>query len=546
MKISPIFILLFFSSILGFSSHYNFILSQPVQQVWVRTYDSLPGSSSSMALDSMQNIIVTGTIQLTGGRTDWCTIKYSTAGVQSWTDIYDGIPTSNGINSPTATGVDQQGNIYVTGYSERSGFGTDDYCTIKYNSNGVQQWISKYNTGIGSKNDASAIAIDNSRNVYVTGYSTGNGTGYDIATIKYNSNGDSLWVRRYDDPQHLDDVAYSIALDNSGNVFVCGGIGNTNSILTIKYNSSGAQQWVNFGGMGFLKKIKIDNNGNSFVTGIEQIGTILYYVTIKYNSNGVQQWKSDYNYLGTNYSSDYSNDLALDNQGNVFVTGRSLGSETNWDYATIKYNSAGVQQWVQRYNGTGNDYDEAYTIFTDSIGNIYITGLTWGNGSNNCTTIKYSSSGVQQWLISSNGTYGNGAGGNTILLDKQNNVYVSGGNALNNSVYFLTIKYSQLNPINKISEHFPQNFELKQNYPNPFNPNTEIRYYLSNKSYVNLDIFDIVGRKICALINCEQNAGEYKYNFNGSNLSSGIYLYRLTALNDKENFTDSKIMILEK
>ena len=162
--------------------------SQPVQQVWVRTYDSLPGSSSAMACDSMQNIIVTGSIHLTSGRTDWCTIKYNPSGTQQWVAIYDGIPTSNGINTPTAIGVDQQGNIYVTGYSERSGFGTDDYCTVKYNSNGVQQWVVRYNNGIGSKNDASALAIDIAGNVYITGYSTASGVGYDIVTIKYNPN----------------------------------------------------------------------------------------------------------------------------------------------------------------------------------------------------------------------------------------------------------------------------------------------------------------------------------------------------------------------
>jgi len=118
-----------------------YLQSQPVQQVWTARYngpDNMNDAVSAMAMDSSGNIIITGTIQTQTQNANYCTVKYNSSGVQQWVAIYNGIGT-NSIDAPTAIGVDQQNNIYVTGYSERSGFGTDDYCIIKYNSNGIQQ-----------------------------------------------------------------------------------------------------------------------------------------------------------------------------------------------------------------------------------------------------------------------------------------------------------------------------------------------------------------------------------------------------------------------
>jgi hypothetical protein len=75
-------------------------------------------------------------------------------------------------------------------------------------------------------------------------------------------------------------------------------------------------------------------------------------------SVGVQEaWVARYNGPGNGF--DRSNAIALDSMGNVYVTGPSLGSGSNWDYATIKYNASGQEEWVTRYNGPGNSYDEA-------------------------------------------------------------------------------------------------------------------------------------------------------------------------------------------
>ena len=88
----------------------------------------------------------------------------------------------------------------------------------------------------------------------------------------------------------------------------------------------------------------------------------------------------------------------------------------------------------------------------------------------------------------------------------------------------------------------PVEFALLQNYPNPFNPVAIINYQLAKNSFVTLKVYDILGNEVSVLINAEQPAGVYKTEFNGKNLVSGIYIYKLTA----GNFTASKKMMILK
>ena len=88
----------------------------------------------------------------------------------------------------------------------------------------------------------------------------------------------------------------------------------------------------------------------------------------------------------------------------------------------------------------------------------------------------------------------------------------------------------------------PFTYELHQNYPNPFNPNTTIKYEIPKRSFVELRVYDILGKEVTQVVNEEQEAGYYEINFNAANLSSGIYLCQLKA----GSFIDTKKMILLK
>jgi len=81
--------------------------------------------------------------------------------------------------------------------------------------------------------------------------------------------------------------------------------------------------------------------------------------------------------------------------------------------------------------------------------------------------------------------------------------------------------------VRQISSEIPSSFSLFQDYPNPFNPDSKIKYQISKLSNVKLKVYDITGREVTTLVNQQQNAGTYELDFNGSDFSSGIYLYSL-------------------
>ncbi|MCE1164326.1 MAG: T9SS type A sorting domain-containing protein [Bacteroidetes bacterium] len=96
--------------------------------------------------------------------------------------------------------------------------------------------------------------------------------------------------------------------------------------------------------------------------------------------------------------------------------------------------------------------------------------------------------------------------------------------------------------INPVFSGAADKFELKQNYPNPFNPATEINYSIKNNVFVTLKVYNALGKEVASLYSGDQKAGNYKATFNASNLSSGVYFYKITA----GNYTDTKTMMLIK
>ncbi|HSD62690.1 MAG TPA: T9SS type A sorting domain-containing protein [Ignavibacteriaceae bacterium] len=92
----------------------------------------------------------------------------------------------------------------------------------------------------------------------------------------------------------------------------------------------------------------------------------------------------------------------------------------------------------------------------------------------------------------------------------------------------------------------PNEYRLEQNFPNPFNPTTKIQYQLPFNSKVTLKVYDILGEEVSTLVNEVQDAGYKEILFNGSNYSSGIYIYRITAQNNGNTFTSIKKMVMVK
>ncbi|MBI2305017.1 MAG: SBBP repeat-containing protein, partial [Chloroflexi bacterium] len=273
------------------------------------------------------------------------------------------------------------------------------YTTVKYDASGTQQWVARYNGPGNSADEARALAVDITGNVYVTGSSTGSGTNYDYATVKYDASGTQQWVARYNGPGNSTDRAYALAVDSSRNVYVTGsstGSGTSDDYATVKYDSGGNQLWATrYNGPGNIgdraNALAVDITGSVYVTGYSYGGSSTGndYATVKYDASGTPLWVARYN--GPGNSSDYAYALAVDITGSVYVTGYSYGgSSTDYDYATVKYDASGTPLWAARYNGPGNIGDSANALAVDITGSVYVTGYSYGSGTDyDYATIKY-------------------------------------------------------------------------------------------------------------------------------------------------------------
>lgn len=128
---------------------------------------------------------------------------------------------------------------------------------------------------------------------------------------------------------------------------------------------------------------------------------------------------------------------------------------------------------------------------------------------------------------------------NSVYIQNQNIAWFSGSNS---AIYKTTDGGGMISAINPVSGNIPDAFFLQQNYPNPFNLTTKINFDLKNTAFAMLRVYDITGREVSTLVNERLNAGSYSYDFNASELPSGVYFYQLQT----EGFIETKKMILLK
>jgi hypothetical protein len=411
---------------------------------WVRRYNGSANSTDwvyDLAVDHSGNVYVTGFSDISGTSTDYATIKYYPNGDTAWLRTYNG--PANNFDGANAIAVDDSGYVYVTGASEDSTRITD-YLTIKYRPNGDTVWVRRYNGPADYSSDiANDLAVDDSGNVYVTGGGDFNINDEDIITIKYYPNGDTAWVRRYN--QDNLDRGLVIAVDGSGNVYVTGfSSGNYITVedyLTIKYLPNGDTAWVRrYDGQrergDIPYDLAVDNLGNVYVTGLSMgHGNYADYATVKYDPSGTELWVRGCNVLPCTTS--FAHALAIDDSNNVYVTGYTCDpSGSGSAYGTIKYYPNGDTVWVRKYGS----YAEAVDLALDASGNVYVAG----DVAQDYTVIKYNANGDSVWAKSYDGPANGEEQAKAIALDDSGNVYVTGISlGIGTDIDYATIKYVQ-------------------------------------------------------------------------------------------------------
>lgn len=367
MKKNLVFVILFLSTR---------IFAQTNPQ-WVAIYDS---ASPINYLQYQMQVSKNGNVYIVGSTWNNTAIfnvllKYDTNGNLLWSRTYDSLSTYTGDMT-----IDNSENIYLTGrYLDNNTY--YKYCTLKYDSAGNLQWSAFYSNYLGGwKYDMpSAIASDDSGNVYVTGQSPGpNGLNdIDIVTIKYNSIGNQIWIERYD-YEKMRDRPHDLIVDSLQNVYITGetmdSLGNE-YFITLKYDSSGSLAWTSkyndgiFNGGEF---IKIDKANNLYTGGYaDDANGDGKYKLLKYDNNGNFIWAAEYDIAGTH---EIPSDMLIDEYANIYMTGTQIAWSGFYDdFATVKFDSSGQQVWVRTYNG-GPGYDDSHSIVKDDAGNILVAG----------------------------------------------------------------------------------------------------------------------------------------------------------------------------
>lgn len=439
----------------GISLHLT--VSAQINVQWVARYTSAGSNidrAKSMKVDAAGNSYVVGT-SWNGTNFDIVTATFDPAGNPGWTASYNG--TGNGYDEARAIDIDASGNVYVTGYSAGPS-ANYDVVTIMYDAAGTQQWATRFNGTASGFDEGYDIVTDASGNVYVCGGTVGTTGNANCITIKYNSAGVQQWATSYNNNANNTEAAYAIAIDATGNVYITGTsfgpTANDHDIVTIKYNNSGAQQWARrYNGPGSVfdagSDLVIDGTGNVYVTGYarDTVGTTNYsFATLKYDAAGTIQWTSIYD--GPGGDADQANAICLTPAGNVAITGRSIGTtSTAEDCTTILYDgSNGNTIWVHRFDGGAVQYDEGIAIQSDSSNRIFVTGYSYAPGSNNnFLTIKYEANGDTAWIVKYNGPGNNADQAYALAIGQTGEIYVSGlSKGAGTNEDYAVVKYCQL------------------------------------------------------------------------------------------------------
>jgi hypothetical protein len=425
--------------------------------------------------------------------------------------------------------------------------GDDDIYLVKTDAMGDTLWTKTY----GSINDESCYSIrQTSDGGYILAGTIGIiGQSYtDMYVVKTNTTGDTVWTTAWG-PADIYYHGRCVQQTSDGNYIVAGfeGTPSTNwSPEIVKLNAQGVEI-DELASVGYVQGavderfyyVEETNDGGYIAVGYSQvIGSTKILLVKIYASTLFDNW---YTTLGSSLVQ-IGYCVRQTTDGGYIITGHDY----NVNAFLLKTDNSGNVTWEKTYGGS--DDDEGFFVQQTTDGGYIVSGITesFGSGSGDVYLIKTNSSGDTLWTRTFGGSYGDEG---ESVQQTSDGGYIIGGfkndNGPSGAVDFYLIKTDASGLTDVQIEHNPQipvSFSLEQNYPNPFNPTTTISYQIPELSFVTIKIFDVLGSEIATLINEEKPIGSYEVEFNASELTSGIYFYRLKA----GDFIVTKKMVLMK
>ena len=301
------------------------------------------------------------------------------------------------------------------------------------------------------------------------------------------------------------------------------------------------------GSARFGISVDISADGNTFIVGGHADNTYAGAAWIFTRTGNLWTYQTKLIGSGAIGFARFGRSVSISSDGNTAIVG---GYEDNTSAGAVWVYTRSGSTWTQQGNkliGTGatSNASQGFSISLSDDGNTAVVGGLGDNTFAGAAWIFTRSGGV--WSQSGNKLFGSGAigvanQGSSVAISPDGNTAIVGGIADNTNKGAAWVFVPGTTAVEHISSEIPLEFMLEQNYPNPFNPSTNIHFSLPQSGFVKLEIFSITGESVDVLISTELNAGKYNYEWNGSNLTSGMYFYRLNT----GNFVETKKMLLIK
>lgn len=389
---------------------------QGQQPAWVRTFAGNGNSNDQfwhLTLDPDGNIYATGYARLLRQNTglldnDFLTIKYDPNGNVLWQAFSNG-PAGSG-DVAVAVAVDpQRRNVFVTGFTSIPN-GTDLW-TVMYNASGVEQWARVYRGPVGGYSRGTSLAVDEAGSVYVTGWSQGPGTNnVDYATLKYDVDGNELWVARYDGPASANDQPAPPVIWGTGPVATLGSYLQTNQGILLAHEVVDPLPAIDYLKERVSALVSAEGPRNSLLTKLVNCERAI-------DARNAAVRRDAPNHISAFYrevialqmarlldatTAETLTDIAIHIRDSVkgipapvvYVFGQSTGAGTNIDFALVKYHATtGRPMWylpgqpgatddkpgspahiALRYNGPASNVDRGWAMAINEDGDLFVTG----------------------------------------------------------------------------------------------------------------------------------------------------------------------------